>query len=317
MALKNDILSLMEQNRTKIFSGRELSEHFDVSRNAVWKAVNTLKEEGHTIESVGRKGYRFSKDSNVLSEEGVRVSLIESLHDIRLFVAKEVGSTNEEAKHMAAQYPNEPLMFISDKQYSGRGRMGRSFYSPAETGLYMSCVFYPKPREPFSKAVIYTAMAAVAVVRAINSVCTVRPKIKWINDLYIDERKVAGILTEAETDLETGETHRLTVGIGINITTADFPLEIRGKAASLGVNVVRNRLAANIINEFYTLAAEKPDDLMEEYRRDCFIIGRDVTFSDGLQLFKGKVAGVGDNCELILDVDREKLTFSHGEILVF
>ena len=94
-------------------------------------------------------------------------------------------------------------------------------------------------------------------------------------------------------------------------------MEIRGKAASLGVNVVRNRLAANIINEFYTLAAEKPDDLMEEYRRDCFIIGREISFYDGRKQYRGRVAGIGDGCELILETDEGTLSFAHGEITDF
>ncbi len=315
MALKNDILLLMEQSRSEVFSGSYLAERFGVSRNAVWKAVNLLKDEGHSIETVGRKGYRLTGDSDLLSEEGIRGFLNEELHGIRLFVEKEVGSTNEEAKRRSISFPGENFVLVSDRQLSGKGRMGRSFYSPAGTGLYLSCVIYP--HQQMKRAVIYTAMAAVAAVRAVSSVCGVHPKIKWINDLYIDGRKTAGILTEAETDLETGEAHRLTVGIGLNITTCVFPEELKDKVTSIGVQVQRNRLAASIISEFYTLAAEKPASFMEEYRRDCFLIGREITFSDGEREYAGKVAGVGDGCELILDTEGERKYFTHGEILSF
>lgn len=315
MALKNDILSLMESEHGEVLSGSMLAERFGVSRNAVWKAVNALKEEGHSVETVGRKGYRLTDGSDILSEEGIRSFLPEKLRSSRLAVAKEVGSTNDEAKKLSMDYPSEPAVFVADSQLSGRGRFGRKFYSPAKTGLYLSIVFYP--HEQLNRAVVYTAMAAVAAARAAEKVCGIRPQIKWINDLYIGERKVAGILTEAETDFETGEVRRMIVGIGVNITTEDFPDSIREKAASLGVKVRRNQLAAEMISEFFSIAEEKPDGFMDEYRSGCFLIGREILFYDGSREYRGTVVSIGDACELVLDTPDGRQTFSHGEILRF
>lgn len=314
MPLKNDILGLLEKERGKIISGTALAEKFGVSRNAVWKALNALKEEGHLIETVGRKGHRLSEESDCLSEEAIRAALGGRLSGLKIVVCGEVSSTNDEAKKLLADDPKAKAVIVADKQLRGRGRFGREFYSPAGTGLYLSAVIHPD--KPFAEAVLYTAAAAVGATRAIKKTAGTEAQIKWINDLYIGGRKVCGILTEADTDFETGRVRSMVIGIGINVTTDDFPDDIKDKAVSLGRRISRCRLAAELIAELYTLT-ENESNFMDEYRSRCFIIGRDITFSDGRKIYRGKCAGIGDGCELILETDKGTISFPHGEITDF
>ncbi|MCD7742336.1 MAG: biotin--[acetyl-CoA-carboxylase] ligase [Ruminococcus sp.] len=314
MALKNKLLALLEQQRGEALSGTALAEQFGVSRNAVWKAINALRDEGHEIESVGKSGYRLSPNSDLLSSEGIGALLSEDLCDVKIFTFDEVASTNDEAKRFCVA-DSSRAVFVSDCQTDGRGRYSRCFYSPARTGLYLSAVIHPNMSIEDSS--VYTAVAAVATARAIESQTNVSPKIKWVNDLYVDGKKICGILTEAMTDFETGQVRSMVIGIGINVTTESFPDEISDKAASIGVFTSRNELAASIITELYHLTNLSPNDFMEEYRSRCFIIGREIEFSDGKQSYRGRVVGIGDKCELLLDVSGEIRCFTHGEITGF
>ena len=313
MALKNDILALFELNKGEVFSGTELAEKFGVSRNAVWKAINSLKDSGYSIEAVGKKGYKLSADCNLLSVEGIKAFLPSELNGIKLFVYKQTASTNDEAKSFCVN-SNSRAVFVAEQQTEGRGRFGRSFYSPPETGLYLSAVFHPN--KPIESSALYTAAAAVATARAIENQAGVLPKIKWVNDLYLDNKKICGILTEAITDFETGQVRSMIIGIGINITTDFFPGELDKKAASIGVDVPRCALSASIISELYSLI-DGDENFIDEYRKRCFIIGREIEFFDGKKSFNGVAKGIGENCELILKTDSQTKSFSHGEITKF
>lgn len=315
LALKNEILLMLEKNRGEPISGSMIAERFGVSRNAVWKAVNSLNSEGHSITAVGKKGYILSPDSDVVTPESVRCFLGEELSDVSVFTFDKVGSTNDEAKKFCLSSPESRAVFIADCQTSGRGRFGRSFYSPSETGLYMSVVSHPN--KSIENSSVYTAAAAVAAVRAIKAETGISPQIKWINDLYLGDKKVCGVLSEAVTDFETAQVRSMITGIGINITTESFPEELREKAASLGKRTNRSCLAAKIIGELYSLYELPPEQFMEEYRENCFLIGREVVFSDGGKEIEGRVSGVDDMCRLVIESGGESLVFSHGEIKRF
>lgn len=326
MALKNELLALLEENQGKTLSGAELAEKFDVSRNAVWKAVNALRDEGHDVESVGKKGYRLNYGSDLISEEGISVFLsgrAAEMYDkdiLDIHILGKTSSTNDEAKKICALCPDINSVCIAEQQTAGRGRFGRSFYSPAYTGLYLSAVTHPD--KSLENSLIYTAAAAVAAIRAIENITSVKPKIKWINDLYIPDqdgeyRKIGGILTEAVSDFETGKVQSLISGVGINVTTEKFPEELSEKACSLGRCIRRNRLAAELISQLYELYSCAPSEFMQEYRDNCFLIGREIVFFDGKCEYVGKVIEIGDSCELILQTSDGVRSFRHGEIKSF
>ena len=184
-----------------------------------------------------------------------------------------IDSTNLEAKRHIKSDAKLPLVIVADTQTAGKGRMGRQFYSPSKTGLYMSFVY--EPQTAFQDSVTVTSAAAVAVVRAIEELTDLKPKIKWVNDIYVDNKKVAGILTEAVT----GEKTSIIVGIGVNITTNEFPDEIKDTATSLKRLVDKNNLLECILKHLLDLIKGLPQrTFLVEYKEKSMLIGKEVYF---------------------------------------
>lgn len=233
MSTKGNVLKALEQNKGVTVSGEELAGHLNVSRAAVWKAIGELRKEGYPIDAITNRGYCLSSFSDLLSAEGISPHIAPSFHGCPIHIFKTLESTNLTAKKMALEGAPAGSVIIAEEQTRGRGRMGRSFYSPPGRGIYMS--FILKPRFDASKAVLITTAASVAVCRAIEKVTGVSCFIKWVNDIYADGKKVCGILTEAVTDFETGQIEHIVLGIGINYGTAsgEFPEELAGIAGSL------------------------------------------------------------------------------------
>ena len=210
MTTKERILALLEENRGTPLSGEVLAEELGVSRTAVWKAIKDLQKAGHAIAAAQNRGYTLDTDSEVLSEQGVRLFLRNK--SLNLVVAQELESTNLTAKQMAAAGAPHGTLVVADSQTAGRGRRGRSFASPPGTGLYLSMVL--RSALPMQSAVLVTSAAAVAVCRAVERAAGKRLDIKWVNDLFYRGKKCCGILTEAAADVETGGVDYLVVGIG-------------------------------------------------------------------------------------------------------
>ena len=186
MTTKERILALLEENRGTPLSGEVLAEELGVSRTAVWKAIKDLQKAGHAIAAAQNRGYTLDTDSEVLSEQGVRLFLRNK--SLNLVVAQELESTNLTAKQMAAAGAPHGTLVVADSQTAGRGRRGRSFASPPGTGLYLSMVL--RSALPMQSAVLVTSAAAVAVCRAVERAAGKRLDIKWVNDLFYRGEKV-------------------------------------------------------------------------------------------------------------------------------
>ena len=201
--LKEDILKTLSGARERYLSGQELAKTFGVSRNAVWKAVKALQADGVEIEAVTNKGYRLAPGAltrfDIVLPEGVELYFYDS-----------IDSTNTQAKRLLAEGLSGKALITANEQTAGRGRQGRSFYSPKNTGIYYSYVFHPK--KTLADAVFITTAAAVSVIRAIERLSTVKPTIKWVNDVYVEGKKVCGILTEAVSDFESGALESVIAG---------------------------------------------------------------------------------------------------------
>lgn len=225
-------------------------------------------------------------------------------------VLQTVDSTNTEAKRLAATIDDDkPRLILAESQTNGKGRMGRSFYSPKSTGLYMSYMYTPKT--DFADSVTVTAAASVAVVRAIETLTNLSPKIKWVNDIYIDSKKVCGILTEAVT----GQTVKIIVGIGINITTEVFPDNVSKIATALNTPIDRNTLAATIIAELQKLITELPKrTFLEEYREKSLVLGKEVVFYKNDIDTYGTAIDIDQNGALIVQTSNGNITLNTGEI---
>ena len=278
LMLKDDVLNILEAMRPQPASGQMLADRFGVSRNAVWKVICQLKEEGHAIGSV-RAGYYLEESSDLLSVPGIRHFIQtcedgQSLsskedgtvsHPLKIEVYDRIDSTNNEAKRRLGAGDSGNLLIVADAQTAGRGRMGHSFYSPEHTGIYMTLSV--ELDRPLYQPERITLAAAVAVVRAVEPYLPERLRLKWVNDIFYGEKKVCGILSEGITDLETGLIQHAIVGIGLNVRPADFPPELEGIAGSLGLTApTRNEITGRITTELLSLYRElESDSYMEEY----------------------------------------------------
>ena len=222
----------------------------------------------------------------------------------------EIDSTNTEAKRRRDEAKSAPIVIVADSQSAGRGRLGRSFYSPSETGLYMSVAYSPKG--DVVDAVTITSKAAVAVCRAIEKFADAECKIKWVNDVYVGGKKVSGILCES-TVCDSGETV-IIVGIGINLTTKDFPDEIADIAAAVG-EIDRKSLAAELARTVIEFAYDG-GEWIDEYRARSLVLGRKITYiKDGVSRIAQAKEIRGDGA-LVVDEDGALTVLSSGEISV-
>jgi len=274
MSTKTELLKLLTENQNKFISGQFIGETLNVSRNAVWKAVSQLKLDGYEIESRTNAGYKLSGDADPLTTDGVAAGLKVSC-DLKVFDT--VTSTNDLAK--VAALGHQPMAFIANRQSQGRGRLGRSFESPGGTGLYMTIAL--KPSFELDKALYVTMAAAVATCRALEKICAIKADIKWVNDIFYRDKKICGILTEAQSNFETGRIDSLIIGTGVNCFPGSFPEEIRhiaGSVSDIPGSFSRSALAAEIINQTMDILDHMDEmSFLTEYRARCFILGRSIT----------------------------------------
>ena len=322
MSVKIEVLKALEENRGTFFSGEALANKLNISRAAVWKAIKQLKEEGYSIKAISNKGYSLSIETDVLSREGINIFLTEENKGLDIEVYKELDSTNVYAKQLAVQGALHGTVVLAEEQTAGRGRRGRSFYSPGSTGIYMSIIL--RPNMEANEAILITTATSVAVAKAIETVTRIKTGIKWVNDIYIDEKKVAGILTEAVTDFESGKIECVIVGIGINFSTPknSYPDEIKKIATSLYENkpndITRNQLVAEIINQ--VLASFKnlqSKEFIEDYKEKSIVIGRDIYILSNNSKTKAKAIDIDEQGGLIvLTEDGVVKTLNSGEISI-
>lgn len=335
---RDEFLKILEECRGEFISGADAARRLGISGTAVWKAARKLKSEGYMIESVTNKGYRLRDDSDVLSYDSVSRHLDPSVSDVlTVDVFTSTDSTNNVCKNKAAEGAPEGYVAVSANQTAGRGRRGRSFYSPSGTGLYLSILLRPEGLSA-RESLMFTTMAAVAVCEAIEAVSGKETGIKWVNDIFMDDRKVCGILTEASFDLESGTLDYAVVGIGINVFTPEggFPEEIRDTAGAIysereasgySLSDIRGRLAAAVISRFmgYYLEAKKKNaaigDLpahISEYRKRCIVIGKDINvLMPGADPAPAHVLDIDDECGLIVRYpDGNQEVLRSGEISI-
>ena len=314
LTLRDKIIYALISRRGEFISGQEIARGESVSRSAVAKCINSLKDEGFDITSVNNLGHKLNSSAGVLSEGAVRAYLKDDEIDIRIF--QTIDSTNTEAKRAIANGLTSDALFVANEQTAGRGRRGRSFYSPKEDGIYFSCVLHPEVSLADSTAI--TSAAAVAVCQALEATTKKHPLIKWVNDIFIDNYKVCGILTEAISDFESGRVDAVIVGIGINLTTEIFPEELKGIAASVGVKLDRCALVADIYSRLSALCDTLPEKkFMDKYREYSLVLGKAVYFSRNGTDYQAKAVAINDNGELEVVIGSgEKMILNSGEISV-
>lgn len=308
MSIKKNVLNQLELNRGEFISGEELATSLLVSRTAVWKAIKQLEQEGYSILAVPNKGYCLSCKSDVISEEGIRVNLLEQYNNIPIQVEKTTTSTNHIAKLAAANGAVNGSVFIAEKQTMGRGRLGRTFLSLEGTGIYMSIVL--KPKVNAENAILITTAASVAVFRSIKEITKKKTSIKWVNDLYYENRKICGILTEAVTDVETGVIESIILGIGINFSVRKemIPEDLKDVAGALyhgeTEGITRNQLIAEIINQVFKLCMRTEDrSFIAEYKENSMLLGSDIYILAGEEKTKAKAIDINESGGLVVELE--------------
>lgn len=301
MSVKDEVLKQLEQHKGEYISGGELALTLNVSRNAIWKSIKNLEKSGYKINAIPNKGYRLATQNDILSCQSIEKYLNCNLN---IEVYKSVSSTNTVLKEMATHGAPHGTVIIAEEQTDGKGRMGKKFYSPAGTGIYLSILL--RPDIPAEESLFLTTSAAVATSRAIEDVSDNKAQIKWVNDIYISGKKVCGILTEAAFNIETGKLDYAIVGIGINICFPEngFPEDVKDIATAVfhkadNSTNKRSILIANLLNyfmDYYNNFADKK--YVEEYIERSMIIGKEITVINGNFTMDATALEIDDACRL-------------------
>ena len=341
MTTKEKVLNILLNNNNSQISGEMLAEKCGVSRAAIWKAINTLRGDGFQIEGTTNGGYIVKNEVDAFNKELFTqyfYSSFPSFTNSNIECFSEIDSTNTYAKRLLAsngsfrdskgeltpfglKYNNS--IIIAESQTEGRGRLGRTFYSPKKTGIYLSIIYSPKGgiTEPSR----LTAFSAVAVKRAIKKLYNIDAKIKWINDIFVNNKKVCGILTEGFTNFETGTIEAAIIGIGINIEDNEefFPKELQNVAGGIlktsDNKVGRCKLGAQVAGEVLQVLNEDPEKVMDEYKEGSFIIGKVVeihpVIGDDSKNYNAQVIDIDHKASLVVKMENGEIkTLSSGEI---
>ena len=314
---------LIEQNGRPL-SGEDAALHLGLSRVSVWKAVQKLRDEGYDIEGGKNKGYILKSSSDVLNAFSIEKNLsafAQSVCKGKVEVFKTIDSTNTEAKRrLNSSSRAEALhgtVLFAEHQSAGRGRFSRSFYSPRGAGLYFSLIFCPsipaRTEKEVPSSALYTAISATVICRCLKAL-GFAPQIKWVNDIYLNGKKICGILSEGIIDMETSSVQAVIIGIGLNVKESNFPPELKNKAGALfseaedlplNRNVLASSIISSLIEALYGLHSQST--LMEEYKSLSLLAGKKVRVLPFAGIpYQALVLGISDLGHLIIETDDGK-----------
>lgn len=260
----------------------------------------------------------MNTDQNMISWMQIDQDLHSNMLKWSAEIHESIDSTNNRAKALAQSGAEQGTIVIAESQTAGRGRFGRKFHSPEGSGVYLSIVF--RPNFGAERAVMLTSMAAVAVARAIEAVAKVEASIKWVNDVYIGNKKVCGILCEAGLDFESGRMQYVVAGIGVNVGKIDFPDELTNIATSIsnecGENIDRNRFIAELLNQLDALfPLLESGGFMQESRSRSNVIGKKIRVLQGERSYCAQAVDIDDDGSLIvIDECGKTQTLHSGEV---
>ena len=307
---RTEILSLL-RDAEKFVSGQELCDRYQVSRQAVWKAINQLKEEGYQVESVPNKGYRLLESPDVLSLVELESRMTTEVMGRPLYYYDVTGSTNVDVKRLADEGATEGTLVVADRQTQGRGRRGRSWESPSGHSAYFTLLL--RPAFAPEKASMLTLLMAHSVALAIERIAGHETMIKWPNDIVMNGKKVCGILTEMTMEAEY--MSHVVIGVGINVnqpSTETFPEEVREHAASVfmisGRKVQRAQLVGLIMEQFeadYNAFCNCLDltCILDSYQAHLVNMGKQVRVLDPKGEYQGTAEGINEVGELLVRME--------------
>ena len=248
-----------------------------------------------------------------LSEQEIKNYLDKKYQNIKIKIFDTIGSTNDYAKNAVEQKQlTKTSLITTNTQTSGRGRFDRKFFSPAQTGIYMTIVMFAEKNA--EDILLVTLTTAVAIVKAIKNLTGITTNIKWVNDIFFNNKKIAGILTETVLNTKTNKIESVIIGIGLNINTQNFPEDLKDIATSLNVNISRNKFIAEITNNFFDLYNNYDNEqIITEYKK-YLITNKKIIYYIDEQKFTGKIEGVNNNGNLIINSNNKQVILNSGEI---
>jgi BirA family biotin operon repressor/biotin-[acetyl-CoA-carboxylase] ligase len=314
MSLDTQILNALRAARDGAVSGADLSQKLHVSRAAIWARIEDLRSLGYDIEASPHRGYRLLSAPDVLHADDLisRLGKTEVIgRDIRVF--EETTSTNDVIEKLARDGVKEGVVVFAESQTRGRGRLGRKWMSPAKRGLWFSVLLRPDLRP--QETTRLNVASATALRRAIESQTGLKPEIKWPNDILIHGKKVAGILTELSGELDHVKYVVLGIGVDVNLSQGDFPVELRKLATSLkaelGKPVSRPELAVVILREldrdYARITSGEFAAVADEWEEHGTTIGQEVTIRTGDRRIRGRAESLGEDGELLLRTEHGHL----------
>lgn len=319
-ATKERLVKMLAENRGSYLSGSRIAEQLGITRAAVWKQIRSLMAEGYEIDAVTNRGYCLGDRSDVITKEGLLAALGPEGARYTLEVHDSITSTNTVLKERAESLPDW-YVIVSGRQTAGRGRIGRSFYSPEATGIYLSVLL--RPDLPAEQSVRITTAAAVAACRAIEETTDRTPGIKWVNDVFVEGRKVCGILTEGSLNLETGGLDWVVMGIGFNVYEPEggFPEEIReiaGPVAAERAGDLRVHLAGSFLRHFGKVCDSLAEaSFAEEYRKRSIVTGQNILVLRNGQEIPAFAEDIDGECRLrVRYADGREELLSSGEVSI-
>lgn len=320
--MKKTILKLLKLNKDTFLSGQCISDKFQVSRTAIWKCMNSLREMGYKIESSPNRGYKLISVPDILTYEEIEPYLNTINIGRNIMYYKEIDSTNNKAKELALTSPKGTVI-ISELQASGRGRLGRSWYSPFGKGIYMSTILKPDV-DPIDASKI-TQVAAAALCESFNTL-GIKSYIKWPNDIIVNNKKVCGILTEMDAELNKINYIVLGIGINVNMEKDSFPEDINTIASSLkaesGMHINRQKLVSTILNNFEILYNEylnkkSISSSIKICRENSILLGKEIKIINGNKISQGIAMDIDDEGLLIVKDSNDNLNkIISGEVSI-
>ncbi|MBT9140985.1 MAG: Bifunctional ligase/repressor BirA [Dehalococcoidia bacterium] len=317
--MKETVLAGLKEHLGRYVSGEQLSNRLQVSRTAVWKHIGGLREDGYVIESSPRLGYRLVSLPDLLLPLEIKDGLKANIFGKQIYYQRTIDSTNRLARELAAAGEPEGTLILSEEQLSGRGRLGRSWLSPAG-GIWFSLIV--RPPLPLYKAQLMTLLAVVAAVEATQKTSGLSPGIKWPNDLLLGGRKLAGILTEVSAEMERVNYLVLGIGLNANLSAEHFQGELADSATSLlletGQLVSRVRWMQNFLTVFeqaYLVAKEQGfASVIACWRRYSVTLGQNVIVISGGRSVHGTALDIDEQGALLVKTAAGQEAFLAGEV---
>lgn len=321
--MKEKIIELLKQNKNNFISGQKISESLGVSRAAIWKYINSIKEDGYKIESVSRKGYKLVSSPDLLTFEEIKDTLNTKYIGRNIVYLESVDSTNNEAKKLANKDVVEGTVVIAEEQIMGKGRLGRNFISPKYKGIWMSIILTPDIN-PMNVPKI-TQVAAASVIMGLKK-NGIKAFVKWPNDIVISGKKICGILTEMSGEINKVNYVIVGIGINVNVEEDEFTEEIRDIASSLkiqsGKTINRKEVVSSVLNYFEELyeefvTKENIDTSIKICKESSILLGKEIKIIERNNKFLAKALNLSNEGRLIIQHSDGKVEeIMSGEVSV-